>query len=46
MAVDTPGHLLAVHVTVASAQDRSQGTTLAAQVQEVPGAAVAVVFVD
>jgi transposase len=37
MAVDTLGHLLALHVTAANEQDRSQVSTLAAQVQEVTG---------
>jgi transposase len=46
MAVDTLGHLLALHVTAASEQDRSQVTTLAATVQEVTGDAVEVAFVD
>ena len=40
MAVDTLGHLLAVHVTAANAQDRSQGSRLAEKVQEVTGDAV------
>jgi transposase len=46
MAVDTLGHLFALHVTAANEQDRSQVTTLAATVQEVTGDAVAVAFVD
>jgi transposase len=46
MAVDTLGHLLALHVTAASAQDRCQVTRLAASVQEVTGDAVEVAFVD
>jgi transposase len=46
MAVDTLGHRLALHVTAASEQDRSQVTTLAAKVQEATGAAVEVAFVD
>src|SRR5499425_1945073 len=46
MAVDTLGHLLAVHVTAANEQDRSQVATLAAKVQEVTGDAVEVAFVD
>jgi transposase len=45
-AVDTLSHLLALHVTAANAQARSQVTTLAAKVQAVTGDAVAVVFVD
>jgi transposase len=46
MAVDTLGHLLALHVTAANAQGRSQVTTLAATVQEVTGDTVDVAFVD
>jgi transposase len=46
MAVDTLGHLLALHVTAASEQNRSQVTTLAAKVQEITGDAVEVAFVD
>jgi transposase len=46
MAVDTLGHLLAAHVTAANEQDRSQVSTLAAQVQEVTGDAVELAFVD
>jgi transposase len=34
LAVDTLRHLLALHVTAAHAQDRRQGTTLAAQAAE------------
>jgi transposase len=45
-AVETLGHLLAVHVTAANTQDRSQVTTLATTVQEVTGDAVAVAYVD
>jgi transposase len=45
-AVDTLGHLLAVHVTAANEQDRSQVTTLATKVQEVTGDTVEVAFVD
>jgi hypothetical protein len=37
MAVETLGHLLALHVPATNAQDRSQGTTLAAKVQAVTG---------
>jgi transposase len=40
------GHLLALHVTAADAQDRAQVAQLAAQVQEVTGEAVEVAFVD
>jgi len=46
MAVDTLGHLLALHVTAANEQDRSQVTTLAAKGHEVTGDAVEVAFVD
>jgi len=45
-AVKTLGHLLALHVTAANAQDRSQVTPWAAKVQAVTGDAVAVAFVD
>src|SRR5829696_2117229 len=40
VAVDTLGHLLALHVSPASAQDRAQVELLAAAVQEATGAAV------
>ena len=46
MAVDTLGHLLALHVTAANEQDRSQVSTLAEKVPEVTGDAVEVAFVD
>jgi transposase len=46
MAVDTLGHLLALHVTAANAQDRAQVERLADQVQTVTGEAVEVAFVD
>jgi transposase len=46
MAVDTLGHLLALHVTAANEQDRSQVRTWAEQVHEVTGDAVEVAFVD
>jgi transposase len=46
MAVDTLGHLLALHVTAANEQDRSQVSALAAKVQEVTGDTVEVAFVD
>ena len=45
-AVDTLGHLLALHVTPANAQDRDQVATLARAVQEATGEQVAVAFVD
>lgn len=46
MAVDTLGHLLALHVTPANEQDRSQVAELAMQVQAVTGEHVEVAFVD
>jgi transposase len=46
MAVDTLGHLLALHVTAASEQDRAQVAQLAEEVQAVTGDAVEVAFVD
>lgn len=46
MAVDTLGHLLALHVTPADEQDRTQVAQLAQQVQAVTGEAVQVAFVD
>lgn len=46
MAVDTLGHLLALHVTAANEQDRSQVGALAQQVQVVTGASVELAFVD
>jgi transposase len=46
LAVDTLGHLLAVLVTPAKAQDRHQVAELARQVPEVTGAAVQLAFVD
>jgi transposase len=46
MAVATLGHLLAVHVTAAEAQDRAQVGQLAAQGQDVTGASVDIAFVD
>lgn len=46
MAVDTLGHLLALHVTSANQQERKQVDELAAQVQEVTGDSVEVAFVD
>ena len=45
-AVDTLGHLLALHVTPANAQERDQVALLAAAVQEATGATVEVAFVD
>ena len=46
LAVDTPGHLLALHVTPADAQERAQVGRLAAAVQEATGERVEVAFVD
>jgi transposase len=45
-AVDTLGHLLALHFTPANAQERDQVAILAAAVQEATGDAVEVAFVD
>jgi transposase len=45
-AVDTLGHLLALHVTAANEQDRAQVATLCAQIQEVTGDAVTIAYVD
>ena len=46
LAVDTLGHLLALHVTPADEQDRAQVGELAAAVQEVTGGSVELAFVD
>ena len=46
MAVDTLGHLLALHVTPANDQDRAQVATLAQHVQTVTQQHVEVAFVD
>lgn len=46
LAVDTLGHLLALLVTPADAQDRAQVAALAAAVQDVTHKAVEVAFVD
>jgi transposase len=46
LAVDTLGHLLALHVTPANEQDRAQVSELAAAVQEVTGDNVELAFVD
>lgn len=46
LAVDTPGHLLTLHVTSANEQDRAQGGELAASVQEVTEQRVELAFVD
>ena len=46
MAVDTLGHLLALHVTAANEQERAQVGQLTERGQEVTGDAVEVAFVD
>jgi transposase len=46
LAVDTLGHLLAVHVTAANEQDRAQVRQLAEAVQEATGEQVRVAHVD
>jgi transposase len=46
LAVDTLGHLLALHVTPANEQDRAQVGKLAAAVQKVTGHHVELAFVD
>jgi transposase len=46
IAVDTLGHLLALHVTPAHEQDRAQVAELAAQIQEVTGEQVELAYVD
>ena len=46
MAVDTLGHLLALHVTPANEQERAQVAELAQAVQEVTGESVVIAFVD
>jgi len=45
-AVDTLGHLLALHVTPANAQDREQVEQLAQAVQEVTGKSVELAYAD
>jgi len=45
-AVDTLGHLLALHVTAANEQDRDQVGILAAKVQEATGETVKLAYVD
>lgn len=45
-AVDTLGHLLALHVTAASEQDRAQVAELAQAVQAATGESVELAFVD
>jgi transposase len=46
LAVDTLGHLLALHVTPANEQERDQVAELAQAVQEVTGQSVELAFVD
>ena len=46
MAVDTLGHLLALHVTPANEQERDQVAVLSQAVQEVTGESVEIAFVD
>lgn len=46
MAVDTLGHLLALHVTAADEQDRAQVKQLAQNVQAATGESVGLAFVD
>lgn len=46
LAVDTLGHLLALHVTPANTQDRAQVATLAAAVQRETGGSVTLAYVD
>ena len=46
MAVDTLGHLLALHVTPASADDRAEVGRLAEAVQEATGDSVSLAYVD
>ena len=46
VAVDTLGHLLALHVTLANEQERAQVSVLAEAVQEVTGQNVALAWVD
>lgn len=46
IAVDTLGHLLALHITPANEQDRAQVEQLARQVQEATDESIEVAFVD
>jgi transposase len=46
IAVDTLGHLLALHVTAADEQDRDQVGVLAKKMQEATGDAVEITYVD
>jgi transposase len=46
LAVDTLGHLLALHITPANEQERAQVAELSQQVQQVTGEHIELVFVD
>lgn len=46
MAVDTLGHLLALHVTPANVEDRAEVGCLAEAIQDVTGENVTLVYVD
>ncbi len=46
MAVDTPGHLLALHITPADERDRARVAALCEAVQKVTGESVEIAFVD
>lgn len=46
LAVDTLGHLLALHVTAADEQDRSQVKKLAKEIQKATGDSVELAYVD
>jgi transposase len=46
LAVDTLGHLLALHVTPANEQDRTQVDKLCADLQEATGESVEIAYVD
>ena len=46
LAVDTLGHLLALHVTPADEQDRAQVGRLCEQIQEITGKTVQLAYVD
>lgn len=46
VAVDTLGHLLAVHITAGKAQERAQVEVLAGEVQAVTGGEVELAYVD
>lgn len=46
MAVDTLGHLLALYVTAADEQDRTQVAALSQAVQQITGQSVDIAFVD